>query len=172
MFHARVVTTCGKKWARVMAAWLGLLLAGAAWAEPVKVLRVVDGDTFKFSRGDGRAVVGRLGDVDAPELGQRFGPWSALVFGEFLRGAVVDLRRLSVDRYGREVVAVAVDGRDLAAAMVERGAAWHYRAYSRRGELTGVEARAKKDRRGLWVESVPVAPWAYRAGARGLSGSK
>lgn len=150
----------------VMAVWCAaLLLAGvAAGAESFsgRVVSVRDGDTLEVMRG-GKAVRVRLWGVDCPELAQAFGQrakqrTSDLVFGRDVRVTIVDH-----DRYGRLVVQVEVDGRDLGEALIQAGMAWWYRHHApgqRSYEQAEREARAA--RRGLWADGNAVAPWSYR----------
>lgn len=69
----------------------------------------------------------------------------------------------SVDRYGRLVARVLVDGRDVSLALVQAGFAWHYTRYSRDGALADAEKIARGQRLGLWRDSTARVPWAFRA---------
>lgn len=77
------------------------------------------------------------------------------------------------DRYGREVGKILVNGRDVNLIQVERGMAWHYKAYEReqspsdRKLFDAAEFEAKAARRGLWRDPEPVPPWDYRKAKRG-----
>jgi endonuclease YncB( thermonuclease family) len=47
--------------------------------------------------------------------------------------------------------------------MVRAGFAWHYLKYApKETELADLEADARNNRRGLWIDDAPVAPWDYR----------
>ena len=101
-----------------------------------------------------------------PEKGQDFGQrakqfTSDMAFG---KDAVVEVR--DVDRYGRLVARVAVDGEDLSLALVRSGLAWHYTKYSRDPKLTEAEMPAKSAKVGLWSRSDPIPPWEFRQPAR------
>ena len=69
-----------------------------------------------------------------------------------------------VDRYGRLVSRVQVDGIDLSVALVAEGLAWHYTQYSDDPELARAEAQARAAEIGLWSQSSPVPPWEFRRG--------
>ena len=77
------------------------------------------------------------------------------------------------DRYGREVGKVLVNGRDVNLIQVERGMAWHYKAYEReqsssdRKLYDAAESDAKAARRGLWRDAEPTPPWEFRKAKRG-----
>ena len=128
-----------------------------------EVVRVTDGDTISVMR-DGRAVRVRVDGIDCPETGQDFSRratrlTSSLVFGKVV---TVDLR--DVDRYGRLVGRVLVEGTDLSVALVQQGLAWHYTQYSRDPVLANAEAAARAARIAIWSQPSPIPPWEFRRG--------
>ena len=68
------------------------------------------------------------------------------------------------DRYGRKVGTVFVDGHDVGLLQLERGMAWHYKAYEReqspddRARYAAAEENARASGVGLWRDAKPVAP--------------
>ena len=76
----------------------------------------------------------------------------------------VELTWKSLDRYGRPIAQVAVDGLDVNAEQVKRGFAWVFRRYSNDAALISLEAQAKAAGIGLWADLHPVAPWEWRVG--------
>ena len=74
------------------------------------------------------------------------------------------MRVRDVDRYGRLVSRVQVDGIDLSVALVAEGLAWHYTQYSDDPVLAQAEAQARVSRIGLWSQPSPVPPWEFRRG--------
>ena len=80
----------------------------------------------------------------------------------------VDVETDKVDRYGRRIGKIWVNGVDANLEQVRRGMAWHYKQYAgeqseedrERYALAEEEARAK--RAGLWRDPGPVAPWEWR----------
>jgi len=88
---------------------------------------------------------------------------SAFVFGK-----TISVQQTDTDRYGRVVGRLFSDGRDVNRAMVAVGAAWAFRRYLTDTSLIEVEARAKRERIGLWSmpEAQTVAPWDWRRGVR------
>lgn len=126
------------------------------------VERVADGDTIEVA---GQRI--RLPDMDAPEWNQTCktadgGTWdcgraAAQRMRELTRGKTLTCRAEGHDRYGR-LLAVCRDGRtDIAEALVADGLAISA------GRYAGVEAIARKARRGLWQGDF-TTPAAWRAG--------
>ncbi|WP_174517420.1 thermonuclease family protein, partial [Enterobacter kobei] len=64
----------------------------------VKVIRVIDGDTFIINDNLNHI---RMANIDAPEKKQTYGYQSYLVLKDKLEGRVVTLDILSKDKYGR-----------------------------------------------------------------------
>mgnify|MGYP001765834058 CR=1 FL=1 len=122
---------------------------------------VHDGDTISVMQ-EGRAVRIRLHGIDCPELHQPFGraakqTASSLVFKRDVRVVPVD-----VDAYGRLVADVYLGSLHVNLELVRRGFAWHYTRYSRDAALAAAEREARSARRGLWADSDPIPPWAWR----------
>ena len=75
-------------------------------------------------------------------------------------------------RYSRLVGQVFADSHDVGLVQIERGMAWHYKAYEReqrRGDAQAyaqVEVEAKTARRGLWADPKPMPPWEWRLSKR------
>ena len=72
----------------------------------------------------------------------------------------------SLDRYGRPIAQVSIDGMDVNAEQVKRGYAWVFRRYSNDPALLALEAQAKSAGLGLWAEPHPTPPWDWRATRR------
>ena len=47
--------------------------------------------------------------------------------------------------------------------MVQLGMAWHFIKYSNDPEFARAEKDARSAKRGLWLDSQPLAPWLFRA---------
>ncbi|MCA9667461.1 MAG: thermonuclease family protein [Myxococcales bacterium] len=132
------------------------------------VLRVSDGDSFAVER-DGKRLRVRLFGIDAPERSQRFGNEATKFLRERIDDKTVELEVRAVDRYGRAVAVVRVDGdkQPVNHALVAAGLAWWYRRYAPADKALAAlqrEARAKK--RGVWSEARPVSPWQFRRARR------
>jgi endonuclease YncB( thermonuclease family) len=148
------------------------LVALVLWSAPAvaqerfagKVVGVTDGDTISVMR-EGRSVRVRLEGIDCPERGQDFGQRAKQFTSEMAFGKDAAIEVRDVDRYGRLVARVTVDGEDVSLALVRSGLAWHYTKYSRDPELAEAEMAAKSAKLGLWSHSTPAAPWEFRRSA-------
>ncbi len=154
-----------------------LLLVCLAFSSPATVLtgRVVaiaDGDTLTAL--DERKVQHkiRLAGIDAPEKRQAYGQRSRQSLANLVFNRVVQIELGKKDRYGREIGKVMLDGQDINLELLRLGLAWHYKAYEReqsvedRALYAQAEEQARARRMGLWRDDQPLAPWAYRRGAR------
>ncbi|SCZ64711.1 thermonuclease family protein [Thiohalomonas denitrificans] len=110
----------------------------------------------------------RLGEIDTPERGQQWGKRAKQALSTLAFGKTARVEQQDVDRYGRIVGRVYVDGLDVNAEMVRQGHAWVYRRYVRDRSLLDLEKRAKEAERGLWglSEAKQVKPWEWRRGKR------
>jgi len=128
-----------------------------------RVVGVTDGDTLTLLV-DREQVRIRLAQIDAPEPDQPHGKnskaaLSALAFQKKARVEVVD-----IDRYGRTVGEIFIDGIDVNREMVREGHAWAYTKYSHSTEIVALENGARAEKRGLWAlpESEREPPWVWR----------
>ena len=94
------------------------------------VTGVADGDTL-YANVDGHSIRIRLAQIDAPEKAQAFGRRSEQSLRELVGKKQVELAWKSLDRYGRPIAQVSVDGLDVNAEQVRRGFAWVFRRYSK-----------------------------------------
>lgn len=140
-----------------------------------KVIRVIDGDTLVLlvdrEQGKPEEVRVRLEGIDCPESGQ---PWSKRAkqeLSDLVLNQMVKVWTIGEDRYERKLgrVYVGADDKptDVNAALVARGLAWHYKQYSEDENLAEAEKAARRERKGLWVDPSPVAPWDWREQQRG-----
>lgn len=88
-------------------------------AKKVKVLSVIDGDTFFVMDRAGNKFKVRLWAVDAPEMGQSAGVASKQFAQNVLQNSWVSLKHKAVDKYGRNVCKVLVNKKDLALLMIK-----------------------------------------------------
>lgn len=138
-----------------------------------RVVHVADGDTITLLV-DGRRERIRLASIDAPETTkdrQRPGQPMAQVAKRALAGLVAGkalvLSCFEHDRYGRNVCDVPLpDGSTANHELVAQGLAWAngegHGKYMRDPRLPGLEAAARKARKGIWSEPSPVPPWVWR----------
>lgn len=145
----------------VLASFLTACAAQAHEVASAEVVAVSDGDTLHVMLNGIRTRV-RLAKVDAPEHGQPFGRRSEQSLRELVWKRTVVLGWREVDRHGRPIVTINVDGLDVSEEQVRRGMAWVYRRYSRDATLLGLEGEAREKRRGLWADPHAVPPWEWR----------
>ena len=146
----------------LLAVALVVALAGGAAAVDLRVVRVSDGDTFTGLDSENRQVKVRLHGIDAPEAKQPFGNVSKQALGDLIAGKTVSVEEVDRDRYGKTVGRVTIGGKLVNAEQVRAGLAWRYVQFDRRNEFGGLEDAARRQRRGLWTDAAPVAPWEWR----------
>jgi endonuclease YncB( thermonuclease family) len=147
---------------RVFAVVTLLFLVGTARADFTGVVvAVLDGDTVDVLV-DRAPVRVRLAEIDAPEKAQEFGTRSKQTLAAATFRQLVMVKTTGLDRYGRTIGTILVDGQSVNRMMVAQGMAWAYRKYLVDRSLLDVEAAARSDRVGLWVDSNPTAPWEWR----------
>lgn len=135
------------------------------------VTRVHDGDSYYLK---GMADFVRLAGVDAPEIywtngtvDQDFGRASGDSVRAALKGQSVTYEFLGFDMYERPLVSIFLGGQDFAELMLLKGWAWAYGtkrlppAVNKR--YREAQAKAKKEKIGLWANKSPVKPWVHRA---------
>jgi endonuclease YncB( thermonuclease family) len=136
--------------------------AAAAATLSGSVVAVHDGDTLTLlvERTQVRL---RLAGIDAPERGQPYANAArrALAARVAGRGVIVDVR--GRDGYGRTLGVVQVDGENVNRAQVRDGWAWVFRRFEHDPALLALEDEARRERRGLWRDAHPEAPWVFRA---------
>ena len=148
---------------------LGILLAGIVSfvtsaqldSVPARVQRVIDGDTIQV-RFDGKTHTVRLIGVDTPETKhptkavQHFGREASAFTKAALEGKTVLLQKDrtgdTVDRYGRLLRYVYLDGDNFNARLIREGYAHAYRRFpfSKRKEFIQLEEQARRRGIGLW----------------------
>ena len=129
-----------------------------------RVVGVADGDTFTLLLAGSRQMRVRLDQIDAPERAQAWSTRSREMLSDLLDAGPVSVRIEDTDRYGRSVARVYAGDVDVNMAMVEQGGAWAYRQYMRDPAFLRAEAKARREKRGLWSmpERDTVAPWEFR----------
>jgi endonuclease YncB( thermonuclease family) len=137
-----------------------------------KVVSVTDGDTLKLLDADNKQHTIRLAGIDAPEKAQAFGNAAKKHLGELVADKQICTSGSKIDKYGRTVAKVMLDGADIDLQMVKDGYAWHFKKYEGeqsqedRDAYASAHDQAKSDTIGLWSEPDPIEPDAWRAGER------
>ena len=153
------------RWLCVLTLFLFPTLAHA-W--PAKIAEVTDGDTvIVLPAGDKNSPMPvRLYGVDAPETGQEGGEAARAQLAALLPVRTrAEVMPMSTDKYGRVVVLVARRGVVVNGLMVSSGHAWVEKRFCRARicrRWQKEQREAKKERRGLWAEEKPTAPWVWR----------
>jgi len=132
-----------------------------------RAVGITDGDTFKLLIDNHQYKI-RLAEIDTPEKGQPYGTKAKQALSSLIFNKAVQVNVLTVDRYGRSVGRIFVNGIDVNASLVSQGAAWVYRKYVTDESLFEIEDAAKREEMGLW--SLPEAdrepPWEWRKSKR------
>jgi endonuclease YncB( thermonuclease family) len=140
------------------------------------VTRIVDGDTFYLLpdipppssaiiiHKDGTISV-RLRGCDAPEKDQPYGQEAKEHLVSLILMNTVKVQVMDVDRYGRVVGYVFLNGKNINLEQIKSGYAWAYTEFLDRpyaSEFYEAEKEARKKRFGLWKQSNPLPPWEWR----------
>lgn len=144
--------------------------AGSTQEFSAKVIAVLDGDTVLVLRGHHKIKV-RLAEIDAPEKAQVFGEASKRSLSGIVLGKQVKVASQAVDKYGRIVAHLSLDGLDVNAEQIRRGMAWEYSSYHSNQRLVALEAEARQVPRGLWALSDPLPPWEWRKAHPNVAGN-
>ncbi len=131
-----------------------------------KVQEVIEGDLLvvKFEGSDEPEKI-RIYGIDAPEEGQNFYNESKKFLGDAINGKDVRLDILAEDNQGFKVAKVYVsDGEEsIGKIIVKEGYAWWDEENAKEeAELKKLCAEAIREKKGLWSDSSPLAPWDYR----------
>ena len=133
-----------------------------------RVVGVADGDTITVLDADHVPHKIRLSGIDVPETAQAFGNRSKESLSDLVFAKAVTVETKKKDRNGRDVGKVLVNGVDANLEQVQRGFAWHYKAYEREQSANDrklydlAESEAKAVKRGLWRDAEPLPPWEFR----------
>lgn len=131
-----------------------------------KVIEVNSGDVITVFNLN-RPLRVRLLGVDAPEIDQAFGDVARKHLADLIydKGVLVEYSGIDGDHSvnGR----VSLEGIDIGAQMIRDGAAWVDPSSQHRLSATDQEVyqqsenAARSERRGLWQQENPVAPWEF-----------
>jgi len=141
-------------------------LPGAAEILEGRVVGVHDGDTVTLLMAGNQQVKIRLAQIDAPESDQAFGQRSKQSLSDMVFNKNIRVEKDTIDKYGRTVGTIFVDGLDANREQIKRGMAWAYRQYLHDQSLLQVEDEARRAKAGLWSDPNPMPPWEYRHGKK------
>jgi endonuclease YncB( thermonuclease family) len=157
----------------VMAAVLALLSAAAS-ADTLtgRVIGVSDGDTLTVLDDDRKQHKVRLSGIDSPEKKQPFGQVCKQSLSDLTYDRAVRVEWDKLDRWGRLIGRVVVNGQDVNLVQLERGCGWHYKKYQNEQPLgdrlayNAAEESARTSGVGLWASNGPMPPWDWRKARR------
>lgn len=146
------------------------VLAPAAFGDTLsgRVVGIADGDTLTLLDTANIQHKIRLAGIDSPEKGQPFGQVCKQSLANLAYDREVEVEWRKLDRYGRVIGKVLVNGEDANLEQVRRGCGWHYKKYQNEQILDDrlsyrvAEESARADRVGLWADHYPVEPWEWR----------
>lgn len=159
---------------RVLVAIALTVLAPASNADTLRgrVVGIADGDTLTLLDATNTQHKIRLAGIDSPEKGQPFGQVCKQSLSDLAYDRVVEVESSKLDRYGRVIGKVLVDGQDANLEQVRRGCGWHYKKYQNEQSLNdrltynAAEESARAGKLGLWADHEPVPPWDWRKARR------
>jgi micrococcal nuclease len=132
-----------------------------------QVTQVADGDTYEVIIADTVTRI-RINGIDAPE---RYMPYS-IISRNFLNSKIyrknVHVKFLQKDIHNRWVADTYLDTLNIGALMIQEGMAWHFKNFSKDQQLSDLELAARKNKVGLWKDSMPTPPWEWRKEKRAL----
>ena len=161
----------GRRWWLALIVVVAVATAGlarcrmpdSAGRETWTVRAVHDGDTVTCHDTDGQARRIRLLGIDAPELGQTHGREARAALARKVGERRVGVAARGHDRHGRLLATLWIEERDINREMVAEGHAWAFGGIAPDPDLVEAESSARRERRGLWAESLPEEPAHWRA---------
>lgn len=125
------------------------------------VIKVTDGDTITVLYRKTEYIL-RICQIDAPELHQPFGPESKAALSSLLLNQKIHFYLMTKDKYGRYISEIKLKRRLIHRWLISEGWAQVYSRYCTDKYLYKLEARAKKEKKGFWIQDVIEPPWIYR----------
>ena len=102
-----------------------------------------------------------MNGIDAPEHNQPYGKESTEFLDKYLfKNATIKTN--GVDRYGRTIATLFINGQDINLLSIKSGSSWHFKKYSSDVDFANAEIDARNKKIGLWSLSNPIPPWEWR----------
>ncbi len=131
----------------------------------VKVIGIIDGDTVDILYHKLPLRI-RLEHIDAPEKrgSQAYGNKAKTVLSDLCFGQKVTIVTKGDFDMGGRIIGEIIneEGINVNKELVRLGYAWHFKKYSEDKSYDILEKEARKNKRGLWQEPKPIAPWDFR----------
>ncbi len=125
------------------------------------VTGILDGDNIIAKKSNGIYVRIRLANIDAPEMGQPFGPKAKNSLRELVYKKPVFIQITDKTQHGVVVGQVTLENIDVSSHMVSIGQAWVNESCVER-RLKNLESKAKDSKYGLWAMAEATKPWEWR----------
>jgi micrococcal nuclease len=129
-----------------------------------KVIRILDGDTIEIIHRE-RIQRVRIWGIDTPEWDQPFAAQATKFTRNLLEKREVQVLPREYDDYGRLVATIKVGGKNIGEELIRSGLAWVHDYYCTEQICDlwkGLQTRAISERRGLWNDQNPIAPWKWK----------
>lgn len=137
-----------------------------------KVTEVLEGDIFvaQTVEDNTRTIKLRIWGIDAPEEGQPYFEEAKKFLIELIGDKNINVEILTTDNLNYEVGKVLTEGGDnVSEVMIREGYAWWDEENAREDlTLKNLCATAIREKKGLWADTSPLAPWDYRK-SKGLT---
>lgn len=160
-----------------------VLCCSQAQAETIKCkpVKIITGDTFTCEQADKKIITVKLNQIEAPTLAQAYGQEAKRFLSRYLD------RFVELDIYGdNEAEPITATGyiyrmcscypmdhpladlnkstdcgcrSDINKIMIDQGYAWHSPFSQSNPEYIKAEQEARNNKRGLWADPNPIAPW-------------
>lgn len=158
----------------LIAAASALLLVNQAYADTLlgRIIGITDGDTLTLLDATNAQHKIRLAGIDAPEKRQPFGQICKQSLSDLAYDRTVQVEWNKLDRYGRAIGKVLVNGQDINLEQIKCGCAWHYKRYQNEQSLEDrliyakAEDKSRAVKAGLWADPRPEPPWDWRKASR------
>ena len=128
--------------------------------EHMKCIEVVDGDTLLIETANGVFEVDLWG-IDAPELGQSWGPEAMQLLHDMALNQVVTLEEVDGAQNPPDA-RVFVAGQDAAAVLVDQGLAWLPDDGNTSDDYARLTIIARGSKRGIWADAERLHPARWR----------
>lgn len=129
----------------------------------VKILRVIDGDTYVISLNT-VSYHSRLVNVDAPEMDQPFGLKVQDSVSSLLLDKKCQVTIVGFDIYNRALCSVSLNHISLDSLLLAKGWAWYSPSMlAFKPGLRNIEANARLNNIGLWSCAPAMPPWIWRS---------
>nr|DAJ36757.1 MAG TPA: nuclease-like protein [Caudoviricetes sp.] len=140
--------------------YMFLLFMSISFADPIKIIKIYDGDTITALTSQKEKIKIRLYGIDAPELKQPFGKASKRHLIDLISNKSLNINEKGKDKYGRTLAVLYNGDQDINAQMVIDGYAWAYDKFSK--DYVAFQQNAQALKKGLWIDKDVVRPSDFR----------